>query len=84
MSKCGWCGQELTTGGCMTLGCISKQVKTIVKMPWSPGELLKLQSERADQWDQWYGRLPKDITRKLSLHDFKRLGDLFKDVFKIQ
>lgn len=36
------------------------------------------------QWDEWYQRLPKDITRKLSLHDFKRLGDLFKEVFNVQ
>jgi hypothetical protein len=33
-----------------------------------------------DKWDRWYGSLPCDLRRKLSLHDFKRLGDLFDNV----
>jgi len=39
---------------------------------------------RINQWDEWYARLPSDLSARLSLHDFKRLGDLFKDVFKIE
>ena len=35
------------------------------------------------EWDEWYSRLPDDLTRRLSLYDFKRLGDLFKDAFGI-
>jgi len=40
-------------------------------------------TKRSDQWDAWYGSLPDDLKRRLSLHDFKRLGDLFKNVFEI-
>jgi len=29
-------------------------------------------------WDKWYATLPSDLRRKLSLHDFKRLGDCFE------
>jgi hypothetical protein len=36
-----------------------------------------------DSWDTWYGALPPDLRRKLSLHDFKRLGDCFKQAFGI-
>jgi hypothetical protein len=35
------------------------------------------------KWDRWYNNLPPDLTRKLSLHDFKRLGDLFKEAFNV-
>lgn len=34
-------------------------------------------------WNEWYGNLPSDLTRKLSIHDFKRLGDLFKTAFDV-
>jgi hypothetical protein len=40
-------------------------------------------TKRKDQWDSWYGSLPDDLKRRLSLHDFKRLGDLFKSAFEI-
>ena len=36
-----------------------------------------------DSWDTWYGTLPEDLRRRLSLHDFKRLGDCFKQAFGI-
>ena len=39
--------------------------------------------DHTEEWDEWYRRLPKDITPKLSLHDFKRLGELFKEVFNV-
>ena len=29
-------------------------------------------------FDRWYRALPADLTRKLSFHDFARLGELFK------
>jgi hypothetical protein len=37
-----------------------------------------------DSWDTWYASLPDDLRRKLSLHDFKRLGDCFKQAFGIE
>jgi hypothetical protein len=32
-----------------------------------------------DQWDSWYESLPSDLKRRLSIHDFQRLGNVFKD-----
>ena len=29
-------------------------------------------------FDRWYRNLPADLTRKLSFHDFKRLGECFR------
>lgn len=34
-------------------------------------------------WDLWYETLPVDLRRKLSLHDFKRLGETFRMAFGI-
>jgi hypothetical protein len=34
-------------------------------------------------WDRWYASLPEDLKRKLSIHDFKRLGDCFRQAFDI-
>ena len=42
------------------------------------------EKRRGEAWDRWYATLPADLTRKLSLHDFKRLGDCFKEAFGIQ
>ena len=39
--------------------------------------------ERLTRWDRWYATLPADLRRKLSLHDFKRLGDCFRRAFGI-
>lgn len=36
-----------------------------------------------EEWDRWYASLPDDLRRRLSLHDFKRLGDCFKTAFGI-
>jgi hypothetical protein len=33
------------------------------------------------QWDKWYATIPHDLRRKLAIHDFKRLGDVFKAAF---
>lgn len=40
--------------------------------------------DKTAKWDEWYTRLPRDIRCRLSLHDFKRLGDLFADVFNVR
>jgi hypothetical protein len=34
-------------------------------------------------WDKWYTSLPDDLKRKLSIYDFKRLGDCFRRAFDI-
>ncbi len=41
------------------------------------------EARRNSAWDRWYGTLPSDLRRKLSLHDFKRLGNCFKEAFGI-
>ncbi len=46
-------------------------------------ELSKGQTH-VEEWDKWYGDLPHDIKYKLSLHDFKRLGECFKAAFNIR
>lgn len=57
-----------------------------IDLPFTPDEVLdgtareRLQREK---WDRWYATLPHDLRRKLSLHDFKRLGDCFKEAFGI-
>lgn len=38
---------------------------------------------RKDQWDKWYDGIPSDLRAKLSLHDFKRLGECFKAAFSV-
>jgi hypothetical protein len=35
-------------------------------------------------WDRWWRELPDDLRRKLSVHDFRRLGELFRDCFGTQ
>ncbi len=57
-----------------------------IDLPFTPEEVRdgtareRLQREK---WDLWYASLPDDLRRKLSLHDFKRLGDCFKEAFEI-
>jgi hypothetical protein len=36
-----------------------------------------------NSWDRWYATLPDDLKRRLSLDDFKRLGDCFREAFRI-
>ena len=38
---------------------------------------------RKDHWDKWYAGLPADLRAKLSLHDFRRLGECFKAAFSV-
>jgi hypothetical protein len=42
------------------------------------------EQRRLAAWDRWYATLPADLRCKLSLHDFKRLGDCFKEAFGIR
>ena len=37
-----------------------------------------------DEWDRWYSNLPHDIKYRLSLNDFRRLGQCFKEAFNIR
>lgn len=39
-------------------------------------------TRRAEQWDAWYESIPDDLRQRLSIHDFKRLGDCFKRAFR--
>ena len=36
------------------------------------------------QWDEWYKTLPPALKAKLSISDFKRLGDNFCRIFFLQ
>lgn len=45
--------------------------------------LVEHNSGSKGQWDAWYAGLPADLRRKLSFHDFKRLGEAFKAAFLI-
>ena len=38
---------------------------------------------RLEGWNVWYETLPADLRRKLSLDDFKRLGEAFKGAFNV-
>jgi hypothetical protein len=49
-----------------------------------PAPAEKRARQRLAAWDQWYVTLPADLRRKLPLHDFKRLGDCFKQAFGIK
>ena len=35
------------------------------------------------RWDEWYASFPPRLKARLSIEDFKRLGDLFKQVFNV-
>jgi hypothetical protein len=59
----------MSNGNCSTDGTEMSQA------PMRQGQI--------ESWDRWYASLPDDLRRKLSLHDFKRLGDLFKVAFNI-
>ncbi len=40
--------------------------------------LVEMISGAPADFDRWYRTLPDDLTRKLSFHDFKRLGECFR------
>jgi len=40
-------------------------------------------ANKSEQWNAWYANLPDDLRRRLSIHDFKRLGDCFKAAFGV-
>lgn len=46
------------------------------------GELVGL-TETEQRWNKWYASIPKDLTKKLSLDDLKRIGDCFKGAFNV-
>lgn len=48
-----------------------------------PATAEEREARRLAAWDRWYATLPADLRRKLSLHDFKRLSDCFKQAFGI-
>ena len=35
-------------------------------------------------WDRWYETLPVDLRQRMSLHDFKRLGEAFRCAFGVK
>lgn len=43
----------------------------------------EIAQEAREGWDRWYATIPEDILRKLSVHDFNRLGECFKKAFEI-
>lgn len=47
-------------------------------------ERLKGDKLDTDAWDRWYSTIPRDIKDKIDLHDFKRLGESFKQAFRVQ
>lgn len=47
-------------------------------------EALRRSVTPVEQWDAWYASLPDDLRRRLSIHDFKRLGDCFKVAFGME
>lgn len=53
-----------------------------IDLPFTPEDVKA--GKHIDAWDRWYGTLPDDLKRKLSIHDFKRLGDCFKMAFGLQ
>ena len=57
--------------------------KTTIDLPFTPEEV-RDGTVHSEKWDVWYNTLPTDLRRKLSIHDFKRLGDCFKAAFGIE
>ena len=47
-------------------------------------EKVVFEHDLTKQWNEWYERLPPDLKRRLAVHDFKRLGDLFAEVFNVR
>lgn len=60
--------------------------KTSIDLPFTPEEVrdgTARERLRLEAWDRWYASLPSDLRQKLSIYDFKRLGDCFKIAFGI-
>lgn len=65
---------------------MSDKPRTTIDLPFSPQDVIDgTAGEKAGiaKWDRWYASLPDDLRRKLSIHDFKRLGDLFRIAFGV-
>ena len=43
----------------------------------------KADAERLAAWDRWYATLPDDLKRRLSIHDFRQIGECFRVAFNI-
>ncbi len=71
---CPECGKFHT----VTAGCYS----LLIKADAYRDENERFAKERR-QWDEWYVSLPPRLKSRLSLEDFKLLGDLFKQAFKV-
>ena len=41
-------------------------------------------AEERRRWDEWYAGLPTRLKARLSVQDFKLLGDLFQQVFSVR
>jgi len=39
---------------------------------------------KLEAWDDWYASLPPELKRKLSISDFRRLGDNFYRIFVLE
>lgn len=49
-----------------------------------PATAEEREAYRLMAWDRWYATLPDDMKRRLSLHDFKRLGECFQQAFGVR
>ena len=72
-------------------GALSKAEIASVEA-WESGDITRaieimpetMKSDDDSKWDEWYSGIPKDISSRLSLHDFKRLGNLFAEAFNVR
>ena len=72
MSSCAHCerGEHLA---CET---VAKQTVCCCYYPW-----IETKPDESAAWDRWYGTLPGDLKRKLSVYDLRRLGLCFQSAF---
>lgn len=61
-----------------------QRLKTGVLGPIAALERLRSERMETEQWDRWYNSIPDDIRGKITIYDFKRLGDSFLKIFKIE
>jgi hypothetical protein len=61
-----------------------EQLKAGLTGPLAALERLRSERLEVDTWDRWYNSLPDDIKGKINMYDFKRLGDSFKKIFKVE
>ncbi len=44
----------------------------------------EIDTDEQRRWDEWYASFPSRLKARLSIEDFKQLGDLFKQAFNVQ